>query len=484
MRFQGTLVLFALCLGLGAFLYFYEYRGGAEREKAKEEENRLWNVDAGDIRQLELTSAGETLTLDRVDDKGWIISAPRRLSADGDEADRIASAAAGIRREATVEAEASDLSRYGLEPPEQVLRFATQDGKRHAIRFGGKNPAGSSTYAVLEEGKEVFLVGGHVAGGFAKKLDDFRNRAVLNFDQYDTHMLEIRSAKGTLKLAKEGDRWWLEGDQRHAAETSQVASMLGALANGRVEEFFEENPAAYPDLGFAAPLLQVKLAVGKDRAFKQLAVGLEKTKLQRPAGRPAQGQPGKETEGTAEAGREVFLARDASREELFFVSRELVDQLSKTVEELRDKSLALFQRWEIDEVVLSNSTGTVKFAKSETGADWLVGEQRKKARWDAVSGILDLLQKPVLRFIDRPEEPAAYGLEKPAARVVLKKAGVVQADLSLGRRTGEGVYARLEGERTVRVAAAEVLEGLSRGEAEFLEPEAETEKKEAGPAKK
>jgi hypothetical protein len=34
MRFKGTFILLLLCMGLGAYVYFYEIKGGEKREKA------------------------------------------------------------------------------------------------------------------------------------------------------------------------------------------------------------------------------------------------------------------------------------------------------------------------------------------------------------------------------------------------------------------------------------------------------------------
>ncbi len=55
MRFKGTLVLLLLCVGLGAFLYFYEIKGGEQRDKAKQEEKVIWKVPGDDVQQLDLT---------------------------------------------------------------------------------------------------------------------------------------------------------------------------------------------------------------------------------------------------------------------------------------------------------------------------------------------------------------------------------------------------------------------------------------------
>ena len=176
MRFRGTLILLAVCIAFGGYLYFYEIKGGEQREKAKQEENRLWKVDASSIQEINLTFPDRQIASVRSGDKGWKITAPRPLEADSGELDRLASSAADMSRESVIEQKAADLARFGLNPAQVTLEFKTKDGKEHKIRLGSANPTGSSTYATLEGSNEVFVVANSVASTFNKKLDDLRNR--------------------------------------------------------------------------------------------------------------------------------------------------------------------------------------------------------------------------------------------------------------------------------------------------------------------
>ena len=191
----------------------------------------------------------------------------------------MAGSAADISRGDVVEENAANLAPFGLDPAQITLSVKTKDGKVREIRFGTNNPTGSSTYAALQGNNQVFLVSSSVAGAFNKKLDDLRDHAILNFEQSDTQSLELQESKGKIKLAKEGDRWWLQGKERKAADSSAVNSLLSELSTGRIKEFFDGNPDDYTTLGFDKPLLDVRLTVGKDKAIKHLVVGLEKSKL-------------------------------------------------------------------------------------------------------------------------------------------------------------------------------------------------------------
>ena len=164
---------------------------------------------------------------------------------------------------------------------------------------------------------------------------------------------------------------------------------------------------------------------------------------------------------------ELYLARDESRPELFFVDKEFIDKLRKGPADLRDKALASFQRWDIDSITLTNAKGAFNLAKTEGGGDWVLGDGKKKAKWDVVNGILDALEKPVKEFIDSPAAPATYGLDKPAVRVVLKQKGQVKLECDFGKEAKDGVYAQVKGETSVKVADKESLEKLGKGESDL-----------------
>jgi hypothetical protein len=464
MRFRGTLVLLVICIGLGAFLYFYEIKGGEQREKAKQEQNRLWKVDSAAIQQIDLTMPEEHITAVRSGEKSWKITAPRSVEADSEEINRIATSASDISRESVVEPAASDLGKFGLKPAQVTLRFKTKEGKEYQVSFGNSNPTGSSTYAALEGKNEIFLIANYVASGFKKSLDDLRNKSVLTFEQFETQAMDLQSEKGTVQLVKENDRWFLSGKDRWAANSSEVNGILSALSGGRIKEFVEE-PGKFSNLGFEKPVADVRLKVGKDQALKHLTIGNPKSKLVskdvKPAAKP-------KDDAASAATTETYVARDESRSELFFVEKDLVDKLQKAPADLRDKALATFQRWDIDGITLTNAKGTFAFTKS--GGDWVLGDAKKKTKWEAVNGILDAMEKPVREFVDNPGPSLTYGLDNPRAKVILKQGKDVRVECSFGKDAKDGVYSQVRGESSVKVADRESLEKIDKTEADFLEP--------------
>jgi hypothetical protein len=462
MRFKGTLVLLIVCLALGSYLYFYEIKGGEQREKAKEVEGQLWKLESSSIQQIELVTPKSTIVAVRSGEKAWTISSPKSLNADADELNRLASSASNIKRESVLEQNTPDLAKFGLNPPQLTLKLKTKDGKGYTLNLGRNNPTGSFAYATVSGRQEVFLVSSSILNTFDKKLNELRNQSVLSFDQPEAQTLRIRNPKGEFQLAKDGnDRWWIDGNEKIAADSPEVRAMLNALSLGKIKEFFDENPDEYADLGLDKPLVDVTLTYGKDKGIKHLVIGKEKSKLQK---KTKKEEPGRGAEGSA---AEIFLAKDESRSDLFFVEKDLVDKLMKSAGDLREKALASFQRWDIDSIDLMNTKGSFSFTKS--GGEWFLGAAKKKAKWDAVNGILDAMEKPIVEWIDKPSSLSTYGLDKPAMHILLKQGGNVIVDCSFGKAAPNGIYAQLKGISSVKVAAPEDLSSLDKGEPDFVE---------------
>ncbi|MBN1570524.1 MAG: DUF4340 domain-containing protein [Acidobacteria bacterium] len=477
MRFKGTLVLLIVVAALGSYIYFYEIKGGEKREKAKEAESQFWKIENKDIQQIEFITAAQHITAVRKAEKEWALTTPRQLDADTDELDRMVSSASSIKREGIVEQNAADPAKFGLNPPQSGIRVKTKDGKVYALDFGHKNPTGNSAYASIPDQKQVYLVPSHVVNAFDKKVDDLRNQSVLSFEQPEAQFLSIKSSKGSFELVKDStDRWWFGGMGSRAADSPGVRGILNALSMGRVKGFFNDNPEDYVNLNLEKPLVEVTLTYGKDKAIKRLIIGQEKSRLTKKPGKARSADDSAGDSDLTEASGSIFLAKDASRPDLFFIEKDLVDKLFVSPDAIRDKALVPMQRWDVDSIILSNTKG--KFSLSKSAGEWFVGDKKKKAKWDAVNSILDVLEKPVKGWVDNPSSAAIYGLDKPGIHIILKQGSNVVADCSFGKAAKNGIYAQVKGDSSVKIADPEGLAQLDRSESDYVENPA------AGAAKK
>ena len=467
MRFKGTFLLLIVALAFGSYLYFYEFKGSAQREKAKEAESQIWTLESKNILQMDLISPNLRISAKRTGNNDWTIDSPRILEGDSAELNRLADSASNIRRESTVESEPTDLAKFGLNPARTGLRLKTRDGKEYAIHFGINNPTGTFTYALIPGKKGVFLVTVDAASTFVKRLEDLRNHTILSFEPSEVQSLRLKNPKGNFEIVKDSDdRWWFKGIEKRTADAPQVRGLLNALSMGKISEFCDNSLEDYKNPGLDGAIIDASLIYGPDKEIKRLLIGTEKSKLLK----KASAKPKTESSAADSLSASLYLAKDESRPDLFFVEKELVDKISISPNDIRDKALASFQRWDVDSMILINPHGTFHFAKS--GGEWFLGTDKKKAKWDAINGLMDILEKPVKEWIDSPASYSSYGIEKPTIRIILEKGSKVLVDCSLGNAAKNGIYAYVSGDPSIKVADPEGLDLLNKSELDFVEASA------------
>jgi hypothetical protein len=272
---RNTLILAAIVAALGAFLYFYEIRGGEERAEAEEEAKRLFHgVSAEQIASIELLAAGgERVRLER-SDQGWRITEPVRFPADRIRADSLASSLAGLSSEA-VFAEPEPLAEYGI-GADPTLRFRVGEVE-HQLFIGDKTPVGGNTYVKTGEGSQVYAVKSYHASALGKKLDELRESKILDFDRQAVARIEAKWPGGRVLLEKGEKGWKLLEPLEAPADADAVEDLLSDLQFLRADGFIDGVPSD-AEVGLDAPAFEVELSTrpsqeGEAPALSRLAIG-------------------------------------------------------------------------------------------------------------------------------------------------------------------------------------------------------------------
>jgi hypothetical protein len=84
-----------------------------------------------------------------------------------------------------------------------------------------------------------------------------------------------------------------------------------------------------------------------------------------------------------------YYARDASRQTIFIIDKEIVEKTRRPLFAWRDKSIAPVERDKITEIDIRQPSGSLLIRKAE--AEWLLGDG-KKVSFDKVSDLLNALE--------------------------------------------------------------------------------------------
>jgi hypothetical protein len=447
---RTTGILFLVALALGAFVYFYEIRGGEARQEAEERARRLFPaVESGQIDWISLTTHdGKTARAERRDE-GWRVVAPVDFPGDAPTLDGMADALADLKSEAVID-EPQAAAVYGLGDDAEVVSFGSA-GADHQLRLGHKTPVGANTYASTDAGPGVFTVESFRATRFEKSLDDLRDRRPLRFDRENVARLELSWRGGGVVLARDGDRWHLVEPLEADADPQAVESFLSDLIFLRASGFVDD-PAADTEATLDDPDYRV--------------VVVEKG--------PAEGEPARwEVDFGGLLDGSVRVAR-GQEHSLYQIPEERYKQLPRRVSAFRVKTLARFvpsdaTRFELVFHGAGSGEAPAETIVGERGASgWTTSPESMAAgrATTMLERLSHLSAADIAAESMGPKELAGAGLAPPHA--VVRVFGAVEPDaepaplaaVDLGAAQSGHVYARVPGRDTIYLLDYDVAEDV------------------------
>lgn len=442
--------MFLVFAVLGGYVYFTEFRGKEERQKQEESKKKLFQVDDKNITEITLAYPDRTISGVKKGDKQWQITSPAGVEADSDEWDQLASNFPKIERNDTVAQNVQDLSQFGLKDPAVKATAKTKDGKTFEVLFGGENPKKDHNYAALPDSKDVFLTASNWSKTFTKNVSDLRNKKILDFDIEDIDNVKIQDGAKELETQKSGDDWQLKKPIDAKADASEVSTFVSSIRFGRANSF-PDPPVDAKTAGIDPPAMTITLHDKKAKTDRTLLVGK-----------------------TSEADK--YYARDASRDAIFIVDKEIPEKARKPLFDWRDKSITSANREKVDKIEIVRGTDTLTLLKA--GSDWKLPDN-KKLQWDKISAMLNTLEfEKAKDIIDPPKSLSTYGLDKPKLEVVLRNGSNELTRLGFGAdsKMPEGIYVKTSENPAVRVVSKDVFDKFNVKADDLVEAEKPSDK--------
>ncbi len=272
---RTTAILALVAAALGAFVWFYQVRGGERRAEAAENAKRLFpELEADAVTAMEfVSSGGQEVRLERREGV-WFLTEPLEFPADENTVSGMASALSQIASEGTIE-EPQAAEVYGLGEGAVGVRFETAEGA-HTLRLGGKTPVDYNTYAGVDDDPTVYTVPSYRAGSFERPLLDLRERRVLRFDREAAERIDARWPGGRVVLEKRDESWHLTSPLETDADAQTVDDLLANLTFLRADGFVDD-PDPGDESGFEEPAFELSVwtRAGEDAelAESRLVIG-------------------------------------------------------------------------------------------------------------------------------------------------------------------------------------------------------------------
>ena len=193
---------------------------------------------------------GQLFLTYKKNDEGWRMEAPEDAPVQEDKLKKFVSAL-GLLQAVAIAGDASDTERFGLDRPAATVYFTHSDddqtGTLAITEFGDKWYAQSPDSVVFEIDK-----------GFADMaLAEYRQGAVMDFDEATVRSFSIRKSEQTHTFERLGGQWTFIAEPDWPLDQKKVESLLLQIKDLRTRHYAQYQVEDLDSLGLAKPLSEI-----------------------------------------------------------------------------------------------------------------------------------------------------------------------------------------------------------------------------------
>jgi len=390
MKVKTTLILMIVFGALLAFIFLSDIREKGKPATA----DKLVDLSSEEVEKIIFKTEEETITFAKNDEGNWLITNPLEAKADKYEVDRIAGDFSALDIDRVVEEEPAELEKYGI-PQREISLFYKDKEAPVKILVGMENPLDKKFFAKRADETKVVLIGTQFKSLLDKKIFDFREKKIFQFEADEVKRIALRSGDIQWEAVKEEEGWLLTKPVKSLAEQSQITSLLSSLSDLKAIEFISEAKKDEETTGYALDNPEHEVVLELPLENQEVTFYINKKD-------------------------DKFFATTSLSTKIVEVEDSITENLSKEPGELRDKRVAAFYSWETKKVQVEKNEMAITAVKDEDG-NWHFdkedGEDADKEKIESLVRKIENLQAE--DFIDPPLKLADYGLDNPQAKITI-----------------------------------------------------------------
>jgi len=339
MKSSRLLILAAVVLALGAWIYFVERKMPTTEEAQQQAEKVLPKLDRNQITAVEITNGHGQFRLEKKGDS-WQLVKPIQGPADDGVIGSLLSQLVNLKAERTFGKGEVDPKLYGLDKPPMKIVLTAKDGKTFSLEVGEKTALGSNRAVTRGDGK-ILLCAGWFAKDLGKDLDAWRSHSVADVSPSKVASLDIRAGEDHVRVVRDGRVWRLLDPIKDVADRRHVEDLISDINGMRIKEFLDAK-ADLKALGLDHPERTVTIV--RTEGAKPIDLELGKTR---------------EVKGSKQ------VACRLNGKDLFWVDDKGQVRLGKAPVLWRSPVLYPFDSWDVDRMVISAGGRTVELDRKD-----------------------------------------------------------------------------------------------------------------------
>ena len=381
---------------------------------------------ARQVTAFEVVTREGTLAVEQVDGR-WRLTRPVALAADTETVTAFLDKLQSTRIKEFVAESPKSLVPYGLERPIRVSIHTGRDKDRvTASLLIGTVDKAKGVYAMRPGESSVLLLPAETWELVPKNVAVLRNKVVVEIDRDKVTRVDLESPKGKVGLTQEQNRWRIVAPENLPADQVEAGALLFKLRDLKAQGFLTDDAS-----GIARYLARptVRVTIGATGAAAPTTVLLA----------PAPDRRG---------GKAMAYAAVSGRGPVVLVGADALDGLTRSVTELRDRTVLPALEPRDVRTVRVRAGGQTLVVERSGEADWRIIEGGTgPAKGSNVENLLYVLRGLKWKAIAAPggQDPMRYGLDSPTFEATLLRAGGAEiATVLVGRREGDHAYVKLK----------------------------------------
>jgi hypothetical protein len=223
-------------------------------------DKRLLTFSADSLARVELTAKGQTVEFGKNSQNEWQIIRPRPMRADGGKVEELVQRLSDARMDAFIseEDDKKSISAFAAAAKVAVVRVSDAGGTQQLEVRRDKDEHLYARSSVISEAHRTTAV---LAEALDKRLDDFRNRKLLDFGWSDPMKVEFRDGQRQAVYQKSGEKWMAGAKQMDAASVNALVDKLRDL-----------SAAGFPDSGYTAPVIEASVTSNDGKRVERVLI--------------------------------------------------------------------------------------------------------------------------------------------------------------------------------------------------------------------
>jgi hypothetical protein len=391
MKFKTTVILLIVFMGLLAFIFLFDVKDVGKEEPG----DKLVDLRSEDVERILFKTEEQTITFQREGEDDWLISEPIEAKADKFEVDPIARDFSSLDIDRVVEEEPADLEKYGIPQKEISLKFKDKE-EPVKVLVGMESPLDQKFFAKREDETRVVLISSTHKTLFAKKVFDFREKKIFQFEADEVKGIKLQSGDIQWEAEKLEEEWHLKKPVESLAEKSEISSILSSLSDLKAKEFVSEEKND-EDIN--------KFMLDNPRHTVTLQM-------------PLQNQ---EVTFLIQKSEDKLFATTSLSPKIIEVEDTIISKLEKDPLEMREKEVADFYSWEVNKVSLERGDLSITVLEDEEADKWhFDSTDKEEADKDKIEEFVRKIEAlEAEEFIDPPLDLMEFGLEPPKTKIAI-----------------------------------------------------------------